>query len=92
MTMTNDKPPRILYAKPPRRVRKKPPPAQATIPPVIVTGKKPSKVAAERRARLLKSRTPRSGNGHKESPSADRWGSKFEPDGWNDLPERQVCA
>ena len=55
--MTDDKPPRIVYAKPPRRVRKKPPPAQATIPPVIVTGKKPSKVAAEGRyARLLKKR------------------------------------
>jgi hypothetical protein len=52
--MTNDKPPRIVYAKPPRRVRKKPP-AKAAIPSVIVTAKKPSKAAAERRyARLLK--------------------------------------
>jgi hypothetical protein len=53
LTMTNDKPPRIVYAKPPRRVRKKPP-AKAAIPSVIVTAKTPSKVAAERRyARFL---------------------------------------
>jgi hypothetical protein len=52
MTMTNDKPPRIVYAKPPRRVSKKPP-AKAAIPSVIVTAKKPSKVAAERYARFL---------------------------------------
>jgi hypothetical protein len=52
--MTNDKPPRIVYAKPPRRVRKKPPPAQVAVPSVIGTAKKPSEVAAERRyARLL---------------------------------------
>ena len=53
--MTNDKPPRIVYAKPPRRARRKPPPAQVAIPSVIVTAKKPRKVdAAIRYARMLK--------------------------------------
>jgi hypothetical protein len=54
MTMINDKPPRIVYAKPPLRTRTNAPPAKVAIPAVIATAKKPSKVAVERRyARML---------------------------------------
>ncbi len=53
--MTDEKPPRIVYAKPPRTARRKAPPARVTIPAVIVTARKPSKVdAAIRCARMLK--------------------------------------
>jgi hypothetical protein len=52
--MTNDKPPRIVYAKPPRKAPKKAQPAWVTIPAVIVTARKPRKVeAAIRYARML---------------------------------------
>jgi hypothetical protein len=53
MTMTNDKPPRIVYAKPPRKAHRKAPPARVAIP-VIVTAKKPRKLDAARRcARMI---------------------------------------
>ena len=52
--MTNDKPPRIVYAKPPRKAPRKAPAARVTFPAVIVTARKPREVdAAIRYARML---------------------------------------
>ena len=54
LTMTNDKPPRIVYAKPPRTARRKAPPARVTIPAVILTARKPRKLdTVIRYARML---------------------------------------
>jgi hypothetical protein len=50
--MTDDKLPRIVYAKPARKAPRKAPPARATIP-VIVTATKQRKVDAERRCAKL---------------------------------------